>query len=59
MSNLALFGMLAAAVCGVLCFGVSRWFYRKGNDFLASTFMIPAVLMAMMVFLFVAVNVRF
>ena len=45
MSNLALFGMLLPPSV-VSCFGASRWFYRKGNDFLASTFMIPAVLMA-------------
>ena len=56
MTHPQFLGMAAAACCCIVCFALSRWHYRKGNDFLASTFMIPAVLMAMITFLFVAVN---
>jgi hypothetical protein len=56
MTNTQLIGTVIAATGSVVSFALSRWHYRKGNDFLAVNFMIPTVLLGGITFLFIAVN---
>lgn len=56
MTNTQLIGTVIAATGSAVCFALSRWHYRKGNDFLAANFMIPTVLLGGITFLFIAVN---
>lgn len=56
MNTTHLIGTVIAATGSAVCFALSRWHYRKGNDFLASNFMIPTVLLGGITFLFVVVN---
>lgn len=46
-------GTVLSGVSCLVCFGLSRWHYRKGNDFLATNFMIPTVLLAGITLVFV------
>lgn len=54
MDTTHLVGTVISAGSCLLCFGLSRWHQRKGNDFLASNFMIPTVLLGgvMLIFIF-------
>jgi hypothetical protein len=56
MNTAQMIGTVIAATGSVVCFALSRWHYRKGNDFLAANFMIPTVLLGGITFLFIAVN---
>ena len=56
MNTAQMIGTAVAATGSVVCFVLSRWHYRKGNDFLAANFMIPTVLLGGITFLFIAVN---